>query len=158
MLELIAQAGNAGLKALIVFNSDLKALYGEKICHALHASLDLFVFIGSNWNGSCDIADIILPSSVYAEKEGTFTNIEGRVQRLNSAFRPLGEAKVEWEILKCIAGNLNEAFPYGSAGDLLIALGENVSSFKGFNMSIVGDQGLPLNEGARNQRAAYSGV
>jgi formate dehydrogenase major subunit/formate dehydrogenase alpha subunit len=45
------------------------------------------------------LADIVLPAACYAEKEGTFTNTERRVQRLYKAVEPPGEARSDWEII-----------------------------------------------------------
>jgi formate dehydrogenase major subunit/formate dehydrogenase alpha subunit len=45
------------------------------------------------------LADIVLPAACYAEKEGTFTNTERRVQRLRKAVEPPGAARADWEII-----------------------------------------------------------
>jgi formate dehydrogenase alpha subunit len=49
------------------------------------------------------IADVILPAAVFAEKDGTFTNTERRVQRVRKAVEPPGEAKADWEIITLLA-------------------------------------------------------
>ena len=49
------------------------------------------------------LADIVLPAACYAEKEGTFTNTERRVQRLRTAVEPPGAARADWEIICDIA-------------------------------------------------------
>lgn len=49
------------------------------------------------------LADIVLPAACYAEKEGTFTNTERRVQRLRKAVEPPGAARPDWEIICDIA-------------------------------------------------------
>ena len=49
------------------------------------------------------LADIVLPAACYAEKEGTFTNTERRVQRLRKAVEPPGSARADWEIICDIA-------------------------------------------------------
>lgn len=49
------------------------------------------------------LADIVLPAACFAEKEGTFTNTERRVQRLKKAVEPPGEARADWEIICDIA-------------------------------------------------------
>jgi predicted molibdopterin-dependent oxidoreductase YjgC len=59
----------------------------------------LFVYQGSNVNETCGYAHLNLPSSVYAEKEGTFTNCQQKVQRIWPAFLPLAESKGDWEII-----------------------------------------------------------
>ena len=67
------------------------------------------VFIGSNLNPTAQAATVTLPGAVYAEKDGTFTNFEGRTQRIHRAFEPFGQAMEEGEIL----GRLATAFDLG---------------------------------------------
>ena len=143
--EMVQKAAQGKLKALLVFGYDLKALFDEKTCEALRRELDFLVFIGSNFNGTCDYADVVLPSAVYAEKDGTFTNFQGRVQRIRPAFPPLGEAKGEWEIISALAERLGETFSFKQSSDLMKGLSETVKSFKGLDYKVIGKQGVLLN-------------
>ncbi|MEO8035117.1 MAG: molybdopterin-dependent oxidoreductase, partial [Acidobacteriota bacterium] len=59
-----------------------------------------------------DIADVLLPSSVHVEKEGTFTNLQGRVQKIHQAYPPKGQAVADIEVFRRIGVKL---FP--SAGE-----------------------------------------
>lgn len=61
---------------------------------------DLFI------NETARYADVILPSASFAEKEGTFTNTDRRVQRVRKAFEPLGQARADWEIICDVAVRL----------------------------------------------------
>lgn len=61
-------------------------------------------------------ADIVLPTASFAEKDGTFTNTERRVQRIRQVIRPPAEAKADWQILselakKCGYDNMNYTHP-----------------------------------------------
>ena len=49
------------------------------------------------------LADVVLPAACYAEKDGSFTNTERRIQRLHKAVEPPGEARADWEIICDIA-------------------------------------------------------
>ena len=51
-------------------------------------------------------ADVLLPGVSFVEKEGTFTNTERRVQKLNKVIEPLGEARPDWEIMMGLAKRL----------------------------------------------------
>ena len=66
------------------------------------------------------LADVVLPAACYAEKEGTFTNTERRVQRLRKAVEPPGEARADWEIICDIARRAGYGgMRYGSPADVM---------------------------------------
>jgi assimilatory nitrate reductase catalytic subunit len=83
-------------------------------------TLELYVVIDFFMSESAELADIVLPGSVWAEDEGTTTNVEGRVIRINKAANPPGEARVDWEIICDLAARFGhgDKFPYHSAGDI----------------------------------------
>jgi NADH-quinone oxidoreductase subunit G len=65
------------------------------------------------------IADVVLPAAASAEKTGTFTNLERRLQQLNKAEEPLGESRLDWEIIQDIAKRMGGSMHYASARDIL---------------------------------------
>ena len=66
-------------------------------------NLDLLVVQDIFLTETAAVADIVLPAGCFAEKEGTFTNTERRVQRLHKAVEPPGQARADWEIICAIA-------------------------------------------------------
>ncbi|HLV00006.1 MAG TPA: molybdopterin-dependent oxidoreductase, partial [Acidobacteriota bacterium] len=70
------------------------------------------VFQGVNWNSTAERASLVLPGATHAEKDGTFTNFEGRIQRFKQAFVPLEEARADTEILKQLAAKLGHPVSY----------------------------------------------
>ena len=56
---------------------------------------DAYVRRFESW---CEQAHVLLPSATYAERDGTFTNFQGYLQRINAAFAPRGEAWPAWQI------------------------------------------------------------
>ncbi len=83
-------------------------------------NLELYVVIDFFMSESAELADVVLPGSVWVEDEGTTTNIEGRVIRINKATNPPGEARVDWEIICDLAARLGhgDKFNYHSAGEI----------------------------------------
>ncbi len=66
------------------------------------------------------LADIVLPAACYAEKEGTFTNTERRVQRLRKAVEPPGAARADWEIICDLAGQAGyEGMHYSGPSEVM---------------------------------------
>ncbi len=53
-------------------------------------------------------ADVVLPTAIWSERGGSITNTEGRIQKVNKAVEPKGEAKADWEIISLLAGKLGK--------------------------------------------------
>jgi predicted molibdopterin-dependent oxidoreductase YjgC len=62
-------------------------------------SLDLLVVQEIFMSETAELADVVLPGVTFAEKDGTFTNTERRVQRVRKAIEPLGNARPDWQII-----------------------------------------------------------
>ena len=57
-------------------------------------------------------ADLVLPTAIWSEQTSTLTNIEGRIQNINKAVEPLGEAKPDWEVLQLLAEKWARILPF----------------------------------------------
>jgi formate dehydrogenase alpha subunit len=65
---------------------------------------------------TAELADVVLPAASFAEKEGTFTGTDRRVQRVRKAVDPIGEARADWEILCMLAKRIGATgFDFTSA-------------------------------------------
>ena len=65
---------------------------------------------------------MILPGAAYTEKNGTYVNTEGRVQRGQLAVYPPGEAREDWKILRAFSEQVGKRLPYDTLGQLRAAL------------------------------------
>ena len=65
------------------------------------------------------LADVVLPAAAFAEKDGTFTNTERRIQRVRQAVVPPGEAKPDWEIISALAEKIGQPLGYQSADQIM---------------------------------------
>ena len=142
----------APLKMLWVFGHDLVKLFGEEKVKKLADSLDLFVFQGSNENGTSKYAHWVLPSAVAAEKDGTFVNCHGRIQRIFKAFEPLTDSRPDWQILLDLAARLDVVLPEQSPEQLFAALGDSIPAFAGMTYEKLGMQGAPLESSLRGTK------
>ncbi len=80
-----------------------------------------------------EVADIVLPSTIHAEKEGTFTNLQGRVQRIRQAYTPKGQTVSDLEIFRRIGAKLfadDEDFRSADALDIFETLRADVPMFQ----------------------------
>jgi NADH-quinone oxidoreductase subunit G len=63
-------------------------------------------------------ADVFLPACSFIEKDGSFTNIEGRVQKFKKAIEPRGQSKPDWQIVAELMSRLGKPVPYFSPRDI----------------------------------------
>ena len=63
-------------------------------------------------------ADVILPAAAYTEKNGTYVNLEGRVQQSNKAIFAPGDAREDWSILRALSDVIGKKLPFDSFAEL----------------------------------------
>ncbi|MBP1622200.1 MAG: nqo3 1 [Acidobacteria bacterium] len=144
-LESLLQACAGGrIHFLYIVQTDLtRALDPAYVCEALN-KVECTVFQGSWDSATAALADIQLPAAVYAEQEGTFTNMHGRVQRFQAAVPPLGESLPGVEILSRFASGLGFSAQSVNARSLLEEMGQNIPAFAGMTWQSVGSSGQLL--------------
>ncbi|MEO6361180.1 MAG: NADH-quinone oxidoreductase subunit NuoG [Sphingomicrobium sp.] len=80
------------------------------------------VYVGHHGDAGAKSADLVLPAASYAEKHGTYVNLEGRVQRSEKAVFPPGEAREEWAIFRAVSQLVGKALPFDSFDELRAAM------------------------------------
>lgn len=137
-----------GLKATDVFpaaiKGDIKGLYicgedplvtdpdTEHIKKALR-SLDFFVIQELFMTKTAECADVILPGVSYAEKEGTFTNTERRVQRIRTAVKLEGDARLDTDIIIDLMNAMGYPQPHLTASQIMDEIASVTPSFAGIS-------------------------
>ena len=106
----------------------------------------LFVYLGARGGAATQNAHFVLPITTFAEQEGTFTNLQGRVQRFWPALAAPGAARPAWLILGALLGARNDSDPPRSAADSFALLGARVPAFAGLAYDDLGTRGAVLNE------------
>ncbi|MCB9101445.1 MAG: formate dehydrogenase subunit alpha [Anaerolineales bacterium] len=86
--------------------------------HAQEAIEQLEFFVAQDifFNETNVYADVLLPAAAFAEKDGTFTNSDRRVQRIRRAVSPTGQARADWEIICDLAKRLEKELGLTTAG------------------------------------------
>jgi len=113
--EILASVQKGDVKALYILGEDLvkDSPEANNVRHNLE-SCEFIVLQEPSSSDTSRYADILLPSVSFAEKTGTFTNTERRIQMVNQAIQPIGEARPDWVIISDLArqivdGNENMA-------------------------------------------------
>jgi NADH-quinone oxidoreductase subunit G len=103
--------------------------------------------------GLTEHADIIFPAEAYAEKEGTVTHPDGRVQRLRPAIGRPAEVRAGWRIIAELAERLGHSLEVFSSGETTAALADGVPFYSGLTPEEIGGRGVRWQE-----RDAASGL
>jgi predicted molibdopterin-dependent oxidoreductase YjgC len=77
------------------------------------------------------LATVVLPAASFAEKDGTFTNFEGRVQRIRKVIEPPGNSLPDGEIVLRLAGKMGRPMPYSSPEQVMDEIEEIVTLYQG---------------------------
>lgn len=101
--------------------------------------LKILVVLDYKLTDTVRFADLILPGATSYEKDGTYTNDRGRVQKTKTAIVPPGNAKPDWEVL-CLLGNKFDSlsFRYKHPKDVMLDISQNFPTYSGMNYEKVG--------------------
>jgi len=88
------------------------------------------------------LADIVFPSACFAEKDGTFTNTERRIQRIRKAVDPPGESRADWEIICDLATRLGYPMEYYNPSDIMDEIATVTPSYGGIHYRRIQKKGI----------------
>ncbi len=137
-----ALAGN--LDVLWVFGHDLVKRFGAGKVRELSERVGLFIFSGTNENPTARWAHWVLPTAAYVEKDGTFVNCHGRVQRIGRAFPPLEDSREDWRILLELAVKLGLRLDWRGPAEIFAGLAKQLPAFAGLSYESIGAQGVEV--------------
>jgi len=141
-LKRIAEGVAGGrIKALIVLGED-PTQFGITVDQL--KQLPSFVMMGILRNTATPHTTALFPSAAYAEKRGSMINGRGRLQRLNRAVRPPGEARDDWEILRDLSQAITGSNGVYTIEDVFKQMADSVPQLNGLSLSKIGDLGLKL--------------
>lgn len=91
---------------------------------------------------TAELADVILPASSFAEKDGTFTNTERRVQRVRKAIDSIGESRPDWKIIMDIMNELGYKKKYLNPSDIMDEISTVTPQYGGIDYKRIEDKGI----------------
>jgi formate dehydrogenase alpha subunit len=119
LVEILTRCKSGQVKALyVVGENPLATLPASMEVRAALERLELLVVQDPFLTDTGRQAHFVLPACTYAEKDGTFTNLEGRVLRVRQAREPIGESLPDWHIMTALANALGAHWEYQSANDI----------------------------------------
>lgn len=133
-VEMLSAAQSGQLKGMYIMGEDLipiarDAAQTKKSLVALEFLVVQDMFLTE----TARYADVILPAAAFAEREGTFTSVERRVQKLKRALDPPAEARPEWEPICELARRLGQVMEYESAEKIMAEIAASIPDYAGIN-------------------------
>ncbi len=141
-LMAIAEAVKSGqIKALVMLKENAMHL-GIPVEQL--AQLPVFIVMNILAHEATQKATVVLPACGFAEKHGSMINGKGRLQRLNRAVRPPGNARDDWEILRDLLQAVGGGDSLSSIDDVFRRISETIPRFAGLTLSKIGDPGVHI--------------
>lgn len=144
VVGMIDAAGEGRLKGLYVMGEN-PLVSDPDVNHAREAlgRLDLLIVQDIFLSETAAMADVVFPAACWAEKDGTVTNTERRVQLLRRAVPPPGEAKADWEIVCLLARRLGlDGFDFGDPEAVFGEIRRVTPQYAGMSYARLGVDGL----------------
>jgi formate dehydrogenase major subunit len=131
------------LKAMFIFGEDV-AQTDPDTTHVVHAleSLELLVCQDIFMTETTKLAHVILPASAFLEKTGTFTNAERRIQLVQPAVDPPGQARTDFDILTTLSAALGHDMGFADPAAVMDEVARLTPDFAGVSFDRLGRRGL----------------
>jgi predicted molibdopterin-dependent oxidoreductase YjgC len=131
------------IKAMYIMGENpLEKYPDQEYVKSASEKLDFLVVQDISLTQTAKLADVVLPGASFAEKDGTFTNVERRVQKLKKAFDPLGNSKADWQIVCLLALAMGYEFDYLSAKEIFDEMASVSPIYENMSYEKIGDTGF----------------
>jgi len=131
----------SGIHAAFLLGANLARDFAALGAAETLATLDLLVVTELALTDTAKLADVILPAASFAEKIGTFTNTEGRVQAITETVPSPGISRADWEILVDLSQYLDAPLNYSMPGQIWEEITRSVDSYRGMTLADVAGTG-----------------
>jgi len=130
-IEMIDHAREGKVKGMyIVGENPVLSFPNPTLVKKALASLNFLAVHDMFLTETAKLANVVLPAASFAEKEGTFTNFEGKVQRVRKVIEPLGDSLPDWEIILRLANSMGHPMPYSSLQQVMDEIQELVTLYQ----------------------------
>ncbi|OGW06597.1 MAG: hypothetical protein A2Z59_02825 [Nitrospinae bacterium RIFCSPLOWO2_02_39_17] len=141
------------IKALYIMGEDivLRSHNGNQAREALK-KIDFLIVQDMFLSETALFADVVFPSASFSEREGTFTNMEGRIQKINKAIEPIGESRADWVIIKELANKMGGSFKYSFTEDVFKEIAAAIPLYGGITYSSIKNNGKLANYQSQSKK------
>jgi formate dehydrogenase major subunit len=142
--DMIPKAHAGEIKAMYIIGEN--PLVSDADLHHVEESLkhlDFLVVQDIFLTETAQFADVVLPSSCFAEKDGTFSNTERRVQRVRKAVESPGETKDDWWITCEIGTRMGFEMKYQNSEEIFEEIRTVTPSYAGITYERINEEGIP---------------
>jgi len=142
--EIVDQALEGKVKAIYMMGEN-PVLSEANATHAEHAfeKAEFIICQDIFLTETAQFADVVFPAAVFAEKDGTFTNSERRVQRVRKAIEPAGDAMPDWWIVSELAKRMGAGgFEYENSEQVFEEISSVAPSYGGISYERIEQEGL----------------
>jgi formate dehydrogenase alpha subunit len=144
LTEIIPAASQGKVKAIYLIGEN-PLLTDPDITHVQEAlgTLEFLVVQDIFLSETAKLADVILPAASFAEKDGTYTNTERRVQRIRRAIEPIGNSRPDWWIIGQIAQRMGgKGFAFNSPSEIMDEIAQLTPAYGGISYRRLEEGGL----------------
>ncbi len=142
--RLAAAVASGELKVLIALRADLARALGEEEFGRRFGALDYVIVLDTDANETAQMANQVLPIAAYPELDGSFTNFQGRVQRIHRAFDPVGEALAGTEAIARLGHAIDGVVRIGAAEHVFTEMAASEPAFQGLSLGGLSPHGAML--------------
>ncbi len=142
--EIFDQIHDGTIKSLYLIGEN-PVLSEANASHAIEAMehMDFLVVQDIFLTETAKMADVVLPAATFAEKNGTFTNTERRIQRVRQAIPQVGEAKADWQIVCEMAKRLGaKGFDFNEPEEIMAEIASLTPSYAGIGYPALEKSGI----------------
>lgn len=143
IIEMLHEAEKGNIKALYIMGenpviSDANTNRTTKALKGLEFLVVQDIFLTE----TAEFADVVLPAASFAEKEGTFTSTERRIQMVRKAVDLPGKSRQDWEIICDLSGRMGKGMKYKCVSDIMDEINSLVPIYGGITHNRIKDIGL----------------
>lgn len=141
--DMVEEAAKGNIKSLYVIGEN-PMVSDPDINHSREAfeNLEFLVVQDLFLTETASMADVVLPSAAFAEKDGTFTNTERKVQRVRKGLVQPGKAKEDWRIICDLAGKMGYRMDYENPRSIMEEIARVTPSYCGINYERIDKEGI----------------